>query len=246
MVASSARRFRLALLVALLALLVRAVPSYAKCDPTTDPDKSDIATARAEVAANCPCTGPTVTHGAYVRCAAQQANASLANPSCARAVEKCAAKSTCGKPDAVTCCVTRTGSTKCKIKRDAAHCTGPNGSTACVGPYTSCCDACTSSGCATTTTSATTTTTSSTLNCVLTGGNCKAPFGTLPCCDTDTTCIVVDPVEGVCYRATCTQPSDCAPPSMCLAGVCCFPSGTFCGDGAPCCAGCNASSGVCN
>src|SRR6266436_1268471 len=162
MVASSARRFRLALLVALLALLVRAVPSYAKCDPTTDPDKSDIASARAEVAANCPCTGPTVTHGAYVRCAAQQANASLANPSCARAVEKCAAKSTCGKPDAVTCCVTRTGSTKCKIKRDAAHCTAPNGSTACVGPYTSCCDACTSSGCATTTTSATTTTTSST------------------------------------------------------------------------------------
>jgi hypothetical protein len=77
MVASSARRFHLALLVALLAVLARAVPSYAKCDPTTDPDKTDITNARAAIAANCPCTGAAVAHGTYVSCAAQQANTVL-------------------------------------------------------------------------------------------------------------------------------------------------------------------------
>src|SRR5438132_1394943 len=100
MIASSARRFHLAL----LALLMSAGPSYAKCDPTTDPDKSDIANARAAVAANCDCVGAT-THGDYVSCAVQQANLVLVNPSCKGAVKKCAAHSACGKPTAVTCCL---------------------------------------------------------------------------------------------------------------------------------------------
>src|SRR5260370_14108371 len=104
MVPSSARRFHLAL----LALLVSAAPGYAKCDPTTDPDKSDIANARAAVAANCNCTGAT-SHGAYVSCAAQQANAVLVNKSCAGSVKKCASHSICGNPTgAVTCCLVTT------------------------------------------------------------------------------------------------------------------------------------------
>jgi hypothetical protein len=42
--------------VLVLALLVAmASPGLAKCDPASDPDKSDIANARAAVAANCDC-----------------------------------------------------------------------------------------------------------------------------------------------------------------------------------------------
>ena len=126
----------------------------AKCDPTADPDKSDIANARAAIAASCDCAG-AASHGAYVSCAVQQANATLVNKGCAGAVKRCAARSTCGKPGAVTCCVTKTTGTKCTIKRDAGHCTGGAGGTACVGNYASCCDACSSTGCVTTTTTTT-------------------------------------------------------------------------------------------
>src|SRR2546430_13900340 len=45
-VASSRRRFHLQALAALLVILVSTVPGHATCDPTTDPDKSDIANAR--------------------------------------------------------------------------------------------------------------------------------------------------------------------------------------------------------
>jgi hypothetical protein len=135
-------------------VLTSASVALPRCDPTTDPDKTDVANARAAVAANCDCDNAT-SHGAYVSCAAQQADATLVNKSCARAVKKCAARSTCGKPGSVTCCVTRTAGTKCKVKRDATHCAASNGSTACVGSYTSCCDACTPTGCATTSTSTT-------------------------------------------------------------------------------------------
>jgi hypothetical protein len=140
MVASSPRRFHLPLLAALLAVLVSAVLSYAKCDPTTDPDASDIANARAAVAANCDCAGAT-SRGSYMSCAAEQANTVLVNKSCAGAVKKCAAHSICGKPaGAVTCCYTTTTGTKCRIKKDAAHCKGT------VGTCTSCCDGCPAPG----------------------------------------------------------------------------------------------------
>src|SRR2546426_11075622 len=135
MVASSARRFHLALLASLLAVLMSAALGYAKCDPSTDPDKSDIANARAAVAANCDCAG-ALTHGAYVSCAAQQANTVLVNQSCARFVKKCASRSICGKPGgAVTCCITTTRGTRCRIKKDALHCTAKQGT---VGTCTSC------------------------------------------------------------------------------------------------------------
>jgi hypothetical protein len=54
-----------------LNVVIGAAPGHAACDPTTDPDKTDIANARAAVAANCSCAGAT-SHGAYVSCAAQQ------------------------------------------------------------------------------------------------------------------------------------------------------------------------------
>jgi hypothetical protein len=45
----------LSLLFTLTAVLFVASPSHAACDPTTDPDASDLAAARAAVEANCPC-----------------------------------------------------------------------------------------------------------------------------------------------------------------------------------------------
>ena len=161
MVWSPTRARELAGLAVVLAVVVAAGPAHTACDPGTDPDKADIANARAAVAASCDCAGAT-SHGAYVRCAAQQANLALVNKGCAGAVKRCASRSTCGKPGAVTCCVSKPDGTRCKIKRDGAHCIAPSGGTACVGSYASCCDACTADGCATTTTTSTTSTTSTT------------------------------------------------------------------------------------
>src|SRR5689334_22816505 len=134
---SAVRRFRDGL-IATVVLLLTAAPAHARCDPTTDPDASDVANARAAVAAGCDCAA-AATHGAYVRCAAQQANATLVNRSCASAVKRCASRSTCGRRTAVTCCITGSTGTKCAIKKDAAHCEAKQGT---VGTCTSCCDAC--------------------------------------------------------------------------------------------------------
>src|SRR5262249_34150666 len=122
MLTSSLCRSHLAALTAVLTVLVGAVASHATCDPSTDPDKSDVANARAVVAAHCDCAG-AANHSAYVSCAALQAKATLVNKSCAGAVKKCASRSTCGKPGAVTCCRTLlSGKHICRVKRVAASC----------------------------------------------------------------------------------------------------------------------------
>ena len=134
-----------------LGSVVLATPrAYAKCDPTTDPDKTDIANARTAVATNCTCD-PTgaVNHGQYVKCATEQAKATLVNQSCKGQVVRCAARSTCGKPGFVTCCRTNSkGVTKCSTKSSGDRCNPPKGGTACASTHSSCCDACTASGCA--------------------------------------------------------------------------------------------------
>ena len=128
--------------------LVCATPrAYAKCD-ATGVDAGDIQNARAQVALNCNCAGST-NHGAFVKCAAQQAKANLANQSCTGQVVRCAARSTCGKPNFVTCCRTSaTGQTKCSTKSGADKCKAPNGGSSCVAlGIPSCCDACSATGC---------------------------------------------------------------------------------------------------
>src|SRR5258705_8932495 len=100
-------------------VLGAAASASAKCEPTVEPDRSDIATARAAVAANCDCAA-AASHGAYVSCAAQQVEATLVNRSCRGHVKRCASRSTCGKkPGFVTCCRTNNLKTKCGIQRDA-------------------------------------------------------------------------------------------------------------------------------
>jgi hypothetical protein len=142
-------RYGLALAIA----LVVALPGGALAKCGDDPgDAAQVAATRAVIAADCPCGGFT-NHGQYVKCARGVANdradANLLPKSCKGSVVSCAAHSTCSKPGFVTCCRTDAkGKTKCSTKNGAAHCTAPRNGSACVGTQSSCCDACTASGCA--------------------------------------------------------------------------------------------------
>ena len=117
---------------------------------------SDLQNRRAVYDAACDAMSPprgcttAGNHGRYVSCVAQEANADASLPkSCHGAVVKCAAKSTCGKPSAVTCCRTKAnGTTKCSTKSQTSACKAPKGGNACVSTHASCCDACTATGCA--------------------------------------------------------------------------------------------------
>ena len=116
------------------------------------PDESASATVQASVDSQCNCSTAT-NHGAYVRCAARVAKATVKGgalpKACQRAAKVCAARSTCGRPGFVTCCrTTARGATKCSIKQSAAACKPPKGGKACVGQRPSCCDACSGAGCA--------------------------------------------------------------------------------------------------
>jgi hypothetical protein len=160
----------------LVALLTTARVGLATCNPAVEPDRTDVANARAAVAASCNCAG-AASRSAYVRCAITTADAALVNKSCIHAVRACAARSTCGKPGSVTCCRTASsGRTSCSIKRSAARCVAPSGGSACLSPVASCCDACAEVGCTvttTTTTTSTTTTTDPLAPCGLdSGGSC--------------------------------------------------------------------------
>ncbi len=168
-------------------LLVRAPVAFANC-ATDDPDGSKTAAARVSAEQTCASMNPAMgcttapNHGAYVSCIAHAANdlvtAGTLPKTCKGAVKKCASHSTCGKPGAVTCCLTTTKGTKCKIKKDAAHCTAKQGT---VGTCTSCCDACPAPGSGpscpapttTTTTTTSTTTTTTTQPCFPTGVPCS-------------------------------------------------------------------------
>ena len=113
-------------------------------------DADQIASVRAQIESVCDCEGAN-SRREYVGCAREiVATAEAAGElrqSCARMVMRCASRSTCGKPGAVTCCrTTRRGAQHCSIKRSPAKCIAPSGGTACVGQVSSCCDACGSGG----------------------------------------------------------------------------------------------------
>ena len=138
-----------------LSLLVGAARvGHANC-ASDDPTGARVAAARQQVRTDCPCdhsNPPTTNHGQYVKCAAGVAATRAALDSsdpnflpktCKGAVKKCAAHSTCGKPGFVTCCLGGATS-RCKVKRDEAHCTAKGGTP---GICDSCCDACEPGGC---------------------------------------------------------------------------------------------------
>lgn len=86
------------------------------------PDKPDctasLAAVQASVALSCDCATAT-NHGQYVRCAGKVVKGLVADSSldrrCKGAMVRVFAKSSCGKTDAVTCCVV----TGCKVKKTA-------------------------------------------------------------------------------------------------------------------------------
>jgi hypothetical protein len=153
--------------IAVLGVLLSARAGAARCGDGPN-DAAAMTAARTLIASSCACAASTV-HADYVRCAravaAQLELAGLLRADCVPEVKRCAARSTCGRAGALTCCVTRNGVTRCRVKRDPSRCVAPAGGSACAGSFASCCDACATGGCvAGTTTTApvpTTTTTSS-------------------------------------------------------------------------------------
>jgi phosphatidylinositol-3-phosphatase len=146
---------------AVIALTVAssAARVHAVCD-VAGADAAAFAATRSAIAATCSCTG-AASHREYSQCAARvirsRVQAGGLSRICASMARRCAARSVCGRADAVTCCrINSRGHKRCTIKRDATRCTAPSKGTACVGRAESCCDACADSGC---TTSSTTTTT---------------------------------------------------------------------------------------
>jgi len=100
---------------ALLATSVTAArPEEPDCDAALPAVQAAVA------AAPCDCATAT-NHGQYVRCAGQVVKAMVVGESldrrCKGAMVRVFAKSTCGKPDSVTCC---TETRPCRVKKAAA------------------------------------------------------------------------------------------------------------------------------
>src|SRR5262245_37215795 len=126
--------------IALSLVLALARAGYAGCGK--DPgDNQKVIDARTAAEQTCgPCSAAT-NHGTYVSCVAgvanTRANDGLLPQNCKGKVKKCAAKSNCGKPGFVTCCITNNNNvTKCKLKSTAQKCFDKGGS---VQSNPSCC-----------------------------------------------------------------------------------------------------------
>lgn len=207
-----------------VAIALSAASVRATCDPTTEPDRSDIAAARAAVTANCDCAA-MATHRAYVQCASEQIDAVLVNRDCRRRVRACFSRSTCGRPGAVTCCREKRGRVACKIARSAAACEAKGGT---VGSCSSCCDACPAPGAgescpATTTTTATTPVTTLETSTVTSTTTTVTTGGVDYCCVRTTACGAFDTCQEItrteCQAAggfpglsgkSCSSPAPCS------------------------------------
>jgi hypothetical protein len=225
-----------------------AAPVFARCEPTADPDRSDIAAARDAVEANCDCTAAD-DHGTYVRCALDQIDAVLQNRDCRRTLRGCVLRSTCGRPGSATCCRQKAGKTKCKIARSADACEAKGGV---VGSCSSCCDACPAPGSGvscpapTTTTSVTTPVTTLETSTVTSTTTTVTTDSIDYCCLRTVTCGAFDTCQTMtlaeCQAAggapgllgmSCDSPAPCAhattttPPSACCTADSCIMTG-FC------------------
>ena len=159
----------------LMLLLGLPVADARPSRPAPGPCPDDVAAAIAE---RCPCDGAS-THGDYVSCVVRYRKA-LRRSGClsdaGRAIARCAARSTCGKPIAVVCCMPCDAGVDCvtpwaRIARDEATCAAAGGTP---GGQGSACAGCTSPTSTTTTTSPSTsssTTTTTTLAPGLDVGN---------------------------------------------------------------------------
>jgi len=114
-------------ILATLGVLVLPAVLVAKGPPPPTTCPPDVAAA---IAAACPCDGAT-NHGQHVSCVVQQRNA-LRKGGCLttedrRTIARCAARSTCGKPGRVICCL---ANGKVKIAPDETTCMDRGGTSA--------------------------------------------------------------------------------------------------------------------
>src|SRR4051794_30652373 len=98
-------KFVVAGFVALAMTVGMGQPASARCT-----DDAALAAARAQVAASCPCNG-FANHAQYQRCVRAAVRTLVDNnelpTSCRAEATNCAAhRSTCGRPNAVACCIT--------------------------------------------------------------------------------------------------------------------------------------------
>jgi hypothetical protein len=139
------------LLALTVALVMSAGPAFAACD--SPEDIQAVADTRALADTRCNCV-TALTHGEYVRCVARVANeevvAGRLDRFCRRPIVKCAAKSTCGRPQGYyPCCRTdRYGKTRCKVRLPSQCRAGLAGSACWSTTVASCCDACIGTTCA--------------------------------------------------------------------------------------------------
>jgi hypothetical protein len=92
------------------------------------------------------------SNGRYLRCVSTVADEEIAAgrlpPACKAKVVRCAKRSACGRPGAVTCYRTSSrGQSKCSIRRNAGACRPPRDGSVFVGSRPSCCEPPTVAGC---------------------------------------------------------------------------------------------------
>ena len=112
--------------------------------PEACADDPALSRTRAAVAAQCDCA-TAARRSLYLRCVRDAVAAEVAAgrlpAACSWDLVRCASRSTCGRPGAVTCYRTdAAGAASCKVRRAASACRAPRGGTAAVGDTTSCCD----------------------------------------------------------------------------------------------------------
>ncbi len=144
----SSGRFRIAAACGAFVLgALLATPRLADARPCESAsDRAAVLDTTTAIQAQCECAS-AATHRDFIICAErvakQRKQANLLPPECINEANRCAKRSTCGRPGWVTCCRTnQRGRTHCYVKDDASKCKAPPNGSAKIGTCPSCCQAC--------------------------------------------------------------------------------------------------------
>jgi hypothetical protein len=194
-------------LLCTLALFLGTAGSVSARPCESQSDRAAVTAATAAAQAECNCS-TAASHKDFVICAERVTKTRKAGgmlpAQCVNEANRCAKRSTCGRPGAVTCCRTnQQGRTKCFIKRSAGECIAPPNGTATMGGCASCCQSCGEGTC------------EATIRCCVhrsTGGAfTEATDGLLQCQETTpATCASeggIDLGPGTCDATTCASTS---------------------------------------
>jgi len=112
----------------LIALVIVGIPRLTHGQCLQDPNELfRFATIRAEADALCGPCEDAVSNRFYTACVTAYAKQAVRNGlfarNCVRPLRRLAAKSVCGRPGRVACCLTREAMDQCRIMRDEDECT---------------------------------------------------------------------------------------------------------------------------